>query len=652
MSKFLNNLYTSGWVLLLICIIAACQAKVEKPRDISLNKYTDSVLSQIYDYQDKRDTKSLLDYFNHDNAAYRCAAAEAFGSVQDSLAIPMLGQLLYDSSLQVRKAAAYALGQSYDSSAVAHLAGALQNEDSVYVRRELLEALGKVVTQSQIQVLYNQTDTSSKEKEGMAWGLYRAGLRNVHDGIATQLAITLLEASNSYETRLGAAHFLARSRNLDLKKAQEEAIVKVATQDISPNIRMAATSALRNIQTELVRKTLAELASKDGDYRVRINALRALAAFDFNSISSILYKCLKDENLHVAITAAGIIDASTPSDNGALVTEMALNADRSKIKALLLGTALRLAEGKTDLMERIKLLYEESNDPYFKADLLSALANALISYEFLITKTYSEKHPAITTAGISALATLQGTSDFPKELQPAFADVFKQAIESGDIAMIAITSEVLANPEYNFKEVFDSVRFLHRAKGRLSLPKDNEVLQALNKAIAYFEDTAVEEVTNEYNHPVDWELVKSLPKDQKVVVETEKGSIQLRLLVEEAPGSVANFVALAQKGYFNGKNFHRVVPNFVVQGGCNRGDGYGGEDYSIRSELANLRYGEGAVGMASAGKDTEGTQWFITHSPTPHLDGRYTIFAQATDGLDVVHHLQVGDTIRSVSLVK
>lgn len=79
----------------------------------------------------------------------------------------------------------------------------------------------------------------------------------------------------------------------------------------------------------------------------------------------------------------------------------------------------------------------------------------------------------------------------------------------------------------------------------------------------------------------------------------------LRLFVEEAPGSVANFVSLSKSGYFNGLNFHRVVPNFVIQGGCNRGDGYGGEDYFIRSELTNLRYKTGTVGMASAGKDTE-----------------------------------------------
>jgi cyclophilin family peptidyl-prolyl cis-trans isomerase len=131
-------------------------------------------------------------------------------------------------------------------------------------------------------------------------------------------------------------------------------------------------------------------------------------------------------------------------------------------------------------------------------------------------------------------------------------------------------------------------------------------------------------------------------------VETTKGKIILQLLVEEAPGSVANFVALLRQQYFDGKVFHRVVPNFVVQTGCSRGDGYGSEDYSLRSEFSLTRYREGAVGMASAGKDTEGTQWFISHSPTPHLDGRYTIFAQVVEGMEVVKSIGVGDKILSV----
>jgi cyclophilin family peptidyl-prolyl cis-trans isomerase len=145
--------------------------------------------------------------------------------------------------------------------------------------------------------------------------------------------------------------------------------------------------------------------------------------------------------------------------------------------------------------------------------------------------------------------------------------------------------------------------------------------------------------------------VQTLKADQKVLLRTNKGEITLQLFVEEAPGSVANFVELVKQGFYNGKNFHRVVPNFVVQGGCPRGDGWGGSDYTIRSEFADLHYEEGTVGLASAGKDTESCQWFITHNRVPHLDGRYTIFAKVVSGMDVAHQLQISDKIEKVELL-
>ncbi|MCU0288039.1 MAG: peptidylprolyl isomerase [Acidobacteria bacterium] len=132
---------------------------------------------------------------------------------------------------------------------------------------------------------------------------------------------------------------------------------------------------------------------------------------------------------------------------------------------------------------------------------------------------------------------------------------------------------------------------------------------------------------------------------QQVKIKTAKGDIVIVLLINESPGSAANFVHLLKNKFYKDTYIHRVVPNFVIQDGCPRGDGWGAPPYSIGSELGPLYYEEGSVGMASAGKDTEGSQWFITHSPTPHLDGRYTIFAKVVSGMDVVHKLEVGDKI-------
>ncbi len=118
-----------------------------------------------------------------------------------------------------------------------------------------------------------------------------------------------------------------------------------------------------------------------------------------------------------------------------------------------------------------------------------------------------------------------------------------------------------------------------------------------------------------------------------------------------APATLSSFIRLINEGYYDGKAFHRVVPNFVVQTGCPRGDGYGSLDFTLRSELDNAYYNkEGYVGMASAGPHTEGTQFFITHSPTPHLDGRYTIFGEVVTGMDVVHKITVGDKIERIQI--
>jgi len=133
------------------------------------------------------------------------------------------------------------------------------------------------------------------------------------------------------------------------------------------------------------------------------------------------------------------------------------------------------------------------------------------------------------------------------------------------------------------------------------------------------------------------------------VIKTSKGNFTINLYGDDAPGSVANFISLANNNFFDNKVYHRVVPNFVIQGGCPRGDGYGSLDYSIRSELSQLYYDdEGYVGMASAGLHTEGTQWFVTHSPTPHLDGKYTIFGKVIEGMEVVHSIVEGDKINDV----
>jgi cyclophilin family peptidyl-prolyl cis-trans isomerase len=133
-------------------------------------------------------------------------------------------------------------------------------------------------------------------------------------------------------------------------------------------------------------------------------------------------------------------------------------------------------------------------------------------------------------------------------------------------------------------------------------------------------------------------------------IETAKGTIEFELNVIDAPQTVQNFIVLARKGYFNGLQIHRVVPNFVVQDGDPRGDGSGGPGYTIRDELNDKPFVRGTVGMALSGPDTGGSQFFIMHSPAPHLDAKYTVFGQVVNGIDVVDRIQQLDVIQRVRI--
>jgi len=135
-------------------------------------------------------------------------------------------------------------------------------------------------------------------------------------------------------------------------------------------------------------------------------------------------------------------------------------------------------------------------------------------------------------------------------------------------------------------------------------------------------------------------------------VTTSRGWFMIELLPEEAPLTVDNFIQLARRRYFNGITIHRVVPNFVIQDGDPRGDGNGGPGYQIRCEVNQVPYNRGAVGMALSGKDTGGSQWFVTHSPQPHLDGGYTVFGNVVAGMDVVDNIARGDVIRSIVITE
>jgi peptidyl-prolyl cis-trans isomerase B (cyclophilin B) len=143
-------------------------------------------------------------------------------------------------------------------------------------------------------------------------------------------------------------------------------------------------------------------------------------------------------------------------------------------------------------------------------------------------------------------------------------------------------------------------------------------------------------------------------KNYVATIQTNKGDVVLELYPTYAPKTVNNFVFLAKQGFYDGVKFHRVIGDFMIQGGDPTGTGTGGPGYKFEDEVRNnpLKHETGVLSMANAGANTNGSQFFITHSPQPHLNGRHTVFGKVIEGMDVVNSIRQGDVMQSVSIAE
>ena len=141
-------------------------------------------------------------------------------------------------------------------------------------------------------------------------------------------------------------------------------------------------------------------------------------------------------------------------------------------------------------------------------------------------------------------------------------------------------------------------------------------------------------------------------KTYLITIETNRGIIEMELYPEHAPETVNNFVFLTREGFYDGVTFHRVISDFVIQGGDPTGTGTGGPGYRFGDEVKGnpLKHERGVISMANAGPNTNGSQFFITHSPQPHLDGKHTVFGKVVGGIDIVDQIQQGDVMQKVSV--
>jgi len=636
----------------------------DKTGAVEKNIFQDKVLQQIYTLQNRRDANGLTAYLNDADPGYRKAAALAFASVQAVEAVKPLAKLLEDDREAVRSAAAYALGQVKNKTAVPLLIKAYETESSPAVKRDILEAMGKCGTNEGLEFIINLKFESPEHRsfllEGQAWGLYRSLLRNVITPGGTALAFQLLEQDMPDNVRFIAANYLMRAVRRNLTGYHKQ-LLRVFAAEKNLYTRMALVIAMGMAKHPDILAQLKSLVipGKNMDYRVRANAVQALGRFDYESVKEILLDMTADSNVHVAVAASEYFSSGGRQTDADRYFETAKQLTNWRSRANMLGAALRHntdPEKQETVSQWIITAYQQSSDNYEKAYLLRALAGDIRNAPFVESQVFAnvDKETVLSTYATEALVTMGQAVKKNNEKLKTFAGFYRRAIESGDSSMIGLTAGILRDPEMNFKAIYPDTGCLTVALNNCQLPRDIEAWQELKKTIDFFNGTAeetAESASPTKNQPIDWNLVTSIPPNRRVRIKTTRGDIVIQLLINNAPGSAANFIRLVKQGFYKKSVFHRVVPNFVIQDGCPRGDGWGGPAFTIGSELGPLYYEEGSVGMASAGKDTEGSQWFITHSPTPHLDGRYTIFAKVVAGMDIVHQIEVGDRVLGFDLL-
>ena len=427
------------------------------------------------------------------------------------------------------------------------------------------------------------------------------GLGAVKDPDAVRLLLPLISGPDR-ATAVEAIRALGRIGD---RAAGPALLEQIRSAKADPQVRMEAVLAIGGIAGEGVFDTLLDVLA-DRSPAMRSAALRALARLDPEGFVTVLSGLDPDSHWSGRSALAEVLGTLPPASGLPRLRTMIGDEDPRVIPAVLASlVTLGAPEAAAVLLERLK-----SNDPAIRV----AAANGL-----------GRLKPA---DGASALAEAYraGKRD-PSYVARAAA--LAALVEYGAGVATPVLTEALTDPDW---------AVCVRAAALL------EQLDPSSDAGSRIRPATSIHALEVYERP---DLVNP-PVSTQVYLDTDRGTILIELAVLDAPLTVENFVGLARKGFYDGLTFHRVVPDFVIQGGDPRGDGEGGPGYTIRDELNQRPFLRGTVGMALDWEETGGSQFFITHSPQPHLDARYTAFGRVIEGMHIVDQVQQGDVIRRV----
>jgi cyclophilin family peptidyl-prolyl cis-trans isomerase/HEAT repeat protein len=582
----------------------------------------------------------------------RQMAAFALGLIGDAAARPALIAALQDPHITVQGRAAEALGLLGDRSedtanAVSamvrtHVAGgALQGiaaDDLGYPLAPPAEAV-RLGLYALVRIgIYEPLAAAALDASGQpvsAWWPVAYAIQRLGDPKGAPALVTLLGTDGRYTAAFAA-------RGLGVMKATSSAhllrgIIQERRRD--PAIVIEAIRALAAIRDgDSVAVFTAVVSDAKVDRMLRLEALNALGASGGANVDLLLD--LMSESWPPLRAAAMRALAATDPDT--FVTALSgLDPDRDWIVRAAQAAALGTLPAEQAQPRLMAMLHDR--DQRVVPSVLTALVRVKATgAEPVLLEHLKAEDFAVRAAAAAGLGDLQAAAAAPA-LVAAFAAAQRDNTYVARAAVMGALAKLGAEP---------------------ARPVLNEALQDRDwavrvRAAALMRELGVTEPVTETIRPApaersltaaDWKFAVAPRFSPHAFIETDRGTIELELAVLDAPMTVASFMDLARRGFFNGVAIHRVVPNFVVQDGDPRGDGDGGPGYTIRDEINQRPYLRGTVGMALDWPDTGGSQFFITHAPQPHLDGRYTVFGHVVNGMDVVDRTEPYDVIQRVRI--
>lgn len=574
---------------------------------------------------------------------------------------------------------AFALGQIGECSLSSDYLAKIVFSNNKLFRKESLEAFGKTANRQQLEQLLDYCNTHPDyNREGISLCLLNFFNRGIKSADISRKSFEILkeEFSSPKASDQRKADALFAFYRMGGSADYRDDLIKMLTENINVNVKQHLLASLRRISFFPADKALYNSLLGDKNPVIRIEAAKLLP-FCNHSKSEDIDKYLTlvtDKNPNVSRQAA--ISVQTLKYSGQLKTEL-----RDKL-TVLLSNPLLPQNTKGEIFKSLIKLYPDEAAQLFgkykeslRKDFVYEVAgdyskelNLTEDYFFECYKKEDLKNRLVIAniiLGINPPVINDRMAGFIIEglnsSSPAVAATFAEGIQDTLIFLykdkLSTAIEKQINLKYNDPDFYEASISLANLAKKISAEFYGAMIKTLSGSSVYSvkKYAAASSGSNkqaEKDSGLFEAIFNNSFKYKEAAITTEKGVIMIKFHPELAPVSVGNFCYLAGKGYFNNNMFHRVVPGFVIQAGDPTETGFGGPGHEIITEPSLEQYKTGAVGMASAGKDTEGSQWFIMQGYHPHLNGRYSLFAEVTQGMDTVMNIDQNEKVIKIELIK